>query len=128
MKILETKRLVLRKICVDDAAFCLELVDEPSWLQYIREKGVRTLEDARASILSGPIAMQERLGFSLYLTALKEDGVPIGLCALIKRVSAVGLDEQKIRLYIRDQEEEEKRQELLPFGGLQSPSQGKPGA
>jgi putative transposase len=43
-------------------------------------------------------------------------------------VSTVGLDEQKIRAYIRDQEEEEKRQELLPFGGVQSPSRGKPGA
>ena len=43
-------------------------------------------------------------------------------------VSTVGLDEQKIRAYIRDQEEEEKRQELLPFGGLQSPSRGKSGA
>jgi putative transposase len=43
-------------------------------------------------------------------------------------VSTVGLDEQKIRAYIQNQEEEEKRQELLPFGGLQSPSRGKPGA
>ena len=43
-------------------------------------------------------------------------------------VSTVGLDEQKIRAYIRDQEEEEKRQELLPFGGLQSPSRDEPGA
>jgi putative transposase len=43
-------------------------------------------------------------------------------------VSTVGLDEQKIRQYIREQEDEEKRQELLPFGGLQSPSGGKRGA
>jgi len=40
-------------------------------------------------------------------------------------VSTVGLDEQKIRAYIRDQEEEEKRQEQLPFGGLESPSSRK---
>ncbi len=33
-------------------------------------------------------------------------------------VSTVGLDEQVIRAYIRNQEEEEKRQEHLPFGGL----------
>ena len=33
-------------------------------------------------------------------------------------VSTVGLDEQKIRAYIRNQEKEEKRQEDLPFGGL----------
>ena len=43
-------------------------------------------------------------------------------------VSTVGLDEQKIRAYIREQEEEEKRQEMLPLGGLEPPSRGKPGA
>jgi len=43
-------------------------------------------------------------------------------------VSTVGLDEEKIRAYILNQEEEEKRQEVLPFGGLQSPSSGKRGA
>ncbi len=43
-------------------------------------------------------------------------------------VSTVGLDEQKIRAYIREQEEEEKRQEQLPLGGLQPPSMGRAGA
>ena len=33
-------------------------------------------------------------------------------------VSTIGLDEETIRKYIRDQEEEEIRQEKLPFGGL----------
>ena len=42
-------------------------------------------------------------------------------------VSTVGLDEQTIREYIRNQEEEEKRQEQLPYGGLQSPSSPKKG-
>jgi putative transposase len=37
-------------------------------------------------------------------------------------VSTVGLDEQTIRAYIRNQEEEEKRQENLPLGGLEPPS------
>ncbi len=37
-------------------------------------------------------------------------------------VSTVGLDEEVVREYIRKQEETEKRQENLPFGGLQPPS------
>jgi putative transposase len=37
-------------------------------------------------------------------------------------VSTIGLDEATVRAYIRAQEEEEKRQEKLPFGGLQPPS------
>jgi putative transposase len=43
-----------------------------------------------------------------------------GYCA-----STVGLDEETIREYIREQQEEEKRQEQLPFGGLEPPSPEK---
>jgi hypothetical protein len=32
------------------------------------------------------------------------------------------LDEAKIRQYVREQEEEERRQEVLPLGGLEPPS------
>ena len=40
-------------------------------------------------------------------------------------VSTVGIDESTVREYIRNQEEEEKRQEQLPLGGLQAPSSRK---
>ena len=82
---LETARLVLRWLSTDDAEFILELLNEPSFLQFIGDKGVRTLEDARNYILNGPVEMYNRLGFGLYLTELKESGVPLGICGLIKR-------------------------------------------
>ena len=37
-------------------------------------------------------------------------------------VSTVGLDEQMVRDYIRNQEEDDKRQEQLPLGGLKPAS------
>jgi RimJ/RimL family protein N-acetyltransferase len=85
MKVLETDRLVLRRMSVDDADFMLGLLNEPSWLRYIGDRGVRTREDARAYILKGPVDMYDRLGFGLYLTELKGEGVPIGICGLVKR-------------------------------------------
>ena len=85
MKVLETDRLILRWLSTDDAEFILELLNEPSFLQYIGDKGVRTLEDARNYILNGPVDMYARLGFGLYLTELKERGVPLGICGLLKR-------------------------------------------
>ena len=85
MKVLETDRLILRWLSTDDAEFILELLNEPSFLQYIGDKGVRTLEDARNYILNGPVEMYHRLGFGLYLTELKGSGVPLGMCGLIKR-------------------------------------------
>jgi RimJ/RimL family protein N-acetyltransferase len=85
LKVLETDRLNLRWLSTDDAEFILELLNEPSFLRFIGDKGVRTLDDARDYILKGPVDMYNRLGFGLYLTELKESGAPIGICGLIKR-------------------------------------------
>jgi RimJ/RimL family protein N-acetyltransferase len=85
MKVLETDRLNLRRLCADDAEFILELLNDPSFLRFIGDKGVRSLADARDYIFNGPMDMYSRLGFGLYLTELKESGVPIGICGLIKR-------------------------------------------
>ena len=85
MKVLETDRLNLRWLSTDDAEFILELLNEPSFLRFIGDKGVRTLDDARDYILNGPADMYTRLGFGLYLTELKDGSVPIGICGLLKR-------------------------------------------
>ncbi|HVS80940.1 MAG TPA: GNAT family N-acetyltransferase [Pyrinomonadaceae bacterium] len=85
MIILETQRLILRRLSTDDAEFILELLNEPSFLRYIGDKGVRSLDDARQYILNGPVDSYERNGFGLYLVELKENGVPIGISGLVKR-------------------------------------------
>ena len=85
MKILETERLVLRRVSADDADFILELLNQPSFLRYIGDKGVRTTDDAVRYIQTGPVASYEKLGFGLYLVELKENRVPIGMCGLLKR-------------------------------------------
>lgn len=92
MKVLETDRLILRCVSLEDAEFVLGLLNEPSWLRFIGDKGVRTLEDARAYILKGPVDMYSRLGFGLYLVELREEGLPIGMCGLIKRDTLKDVD------------------------------------
>jgi RimJ/RimL family protein N-acetyltransferase len=81
----ETDRLALRHVCTDDAAFMRELVNEPSWLRFIGDRRVRTLEDAESYIARSFQATYERLGFGLYLVELKEDGAAAGICGLVKR-------------------------------------------
>jgi RimJ/RimL family protein N-acetyltransferase len=83
--ILETDRLRLRRLTPDDGPFILRLLNEPSWLRFIGDRGVRTLEDASAYILNGPMAMYESHGFGLYMVELKQDGTPIGMCGILKR-------------------------------------------
>ena len=85
MTVLETERLVLRRLCLDDAAFILKLLNEPAFLHFIGDKGVRSLDDARAYLRQGPIASYEHHGFGLYRVEIKTSGVPIGICGLLKR-------------------------------------------
>jgi RimJ/RimL family protein N-acetyltransferase len=90
--VLETDRLVLRRISIDDDAFILELLNDPGWLRFIGDRGVRTLEDARNYIINGPLDMYERLGFGLYAVELKDGGAAIGMCGLIKRATLPDVD------------------------------------
>ncbi len=91
-KVLETDRLVLRRLDAADAPFILELLNDPDWLRFIGDKGVRNLEDARTYIRTGPADMYARLGHGLYLVELKDGGTPIGLCGLIKRETLDDVD------------------------------------
>ncbi len=85
MIVLETDRLVLRRLTLNDAPFILELLNEPSFLRFIGDRKVRSLQDARQYLLKGPIASYERFGFGLYLAFVKETGDPIGIAGLLKR-------------------------------------------
>jgi RimJ/RimL family protein N-acetyltransferase len=91
--VLETGRLTLRRLTTGDAPFILALLNDPAWLEFIGDRGVRTVEDARAYILKGPMEMYAQHGFGLYLAERKGDGAPIGLCGLIRRK---GLDDVDI--------------------------------
>lgn len=86
MLVLETERLILRHFNVDDdAPFVLTLLNEPSFLRYIGDKKVRTIEDARQYLLHGPLDSYERNAFGLYLVELKDSHTSIGMCGLLKR-------------------------------------------
>ena len=90
--ILDTERLRLRTLALDDAPFYLEVVNTPGFIEFIGDRGIRTVDAAREAIAGGPMAMQESLGHSLYLVERKEDGAPIGMCGLIKRDSLADVD------------------------------------
>lgn len=90
--VLETNRLSLRRLSVDDADFILKLLNEPSFIHNIGDRGVRTIEDARAYILNGPVASYEKHGFGLWLVETKESGAHIGICGLLKREALEDVD------------------------------------
>lgn len=92
MKIIETERLTLRKLSTGDAEFILELLNDPSFIRYIGDKGVRTLADAEKYIATGPLDSYERHGFGLWLVELRSSKMRIGICGLLKRDSLPDVD------------------------------------
>jgi len=74
---------------LDDAAFIIELLNTPGWLQYIGDRGIHTIPQAQAYLSEKVIPSYERFGFGFYIIETKPDGIPVGNCGLIRRL---GLD------------------------------------
>ena len=89
---LETEQLRLREFVLDDAEFIIELLNQSSFIQFIGDKGVRSVDDAKKYIATGPIESYNRHGFGLYLVQLKESNKPIGMCGLLKRDTLDAVD------------------------------------
>jgi len=85
MVVLETDRLVISELSITHAPFILELTNTPEWLQFIGDRGIRTLADAENYIIKGPQASYATWGHGLYLVSVKDTGIPIGICGIIQR-------------------------------------------
>ena len=95
--LIETKRLFLRKLTLDDAAFILELLNTPTWLQFIGDRNVHTIEDAENYLKNGTLKSYQENGFGFYGVIEKSEtsdrsGQIIGMCGLIKRDSLPAID------------------------------------
>ena len=83
--ILETERLILRKFVVGDAAFMLQIMNDPTWLKYIGDRNVHSVRDAEEYLINGAMQSYEANGFGFYIVLLRESLEPIGTCGLAKR-------------------------------------------
>ncbi len=92
MLILETPRLRLRWFTAADADFLRALLNDPGWLANIGERNVRTRHQARTWIATRHTAPYGRLGFGFWAVERKSDGVPVGMCGLIKRETLMEAD------------------------------------
>lgn len=84
---LHTQRLTIRELQIADASFLLELLNDPGFITYIADRGVRTLDDALAYLHNGPQAMIAQHGYGLWRVALTDSDEPIGICGILKRDS-----------------------------------------
>lgn len=82
---LETKRLTLRRITLDDAGFMLSIWNDPAFLQYVGDRGIRTEKEAAAAIVESAFRLYEDYGYGPYCMSLKADGTAVGICGLFRR-------------------------------------------
>jgi len=85
--IAETTRLKIRKLTIDDAEFVLALTNEPSTIENIGDKGLRSIADAERFILEGPWTEQQNRGYGQFAIELKADGELIGVCGILYRLA-----------------------------------------
>ncbi len=86
---LETERLLLKPITINDASFYLTLMNSPKWLQFIGDRGVYTLEDAEIYVQEKMISQWNNLGYGNYIVWLKTHDssleIPIGAIGIFTR-------------------------------------------
>lgn len=89
MKILETERLLIRELIESDAEFILDLLNQPSFIKYIGDRNVRTVEEAKHFLETRYRKSYEDNGYGLYLVELStqhsELRTPVGICGFVKR-------------------------------------------
>ena len=85
MIVCESERLCIRRMTLDDAGFLFQQLTQPSWLQYIGDRGVTSPEDARRYIESKTLEQYRTLGYGMNLVQLRATGEPIGVCGLVRR-------------------------------------------
>lgn len=88
----ETERLNLDIAKVSDAAFFLELLNSPSWIKYIGDRNVHSIQEAEIYIESRMVAQYNRIGFGNYVLRRKDDGVIVGVCGLYDRPGMEHID------------------------------------
>ncbi len=80
-----TARLTLRELDARDTDFIVELLNDPDFIRYIGDRGVRDAVGAQAYLDKGPIASYAQHGFGLWRVGLTLKDTPIGICGLLKR-------------------------------------------
>lgn len=82
---LETERLYLRRMTLEDAPFMLSIWNDPAFVRNVGDRGIRTVEEAEAALIDGAFALYENYGFGPYRMFLKGETTSVGICGLFRR-------------------------------------------
>ncbi|MBU2713608.1 GNAT family N-acetyltransferase [Zooshikella harenae] len=92
MVVAETERLIIRYLTIDDSVFIFKLYNSEPFIEFVGDKNIKSVEEAKKYLIDGPIKMYTQKGVGLYLVELKNEQIPLGICGLIKRDNLDDID------------------------------------
>ena len=82
---LDTARLSLRRVTLDDADLMLAVWMDPAFVSNVGDRGIRTIDDAKQAMRDGALKLYADYGYGPYAIVSKAGGERIGICGLFKR-------------------------------------------
>lgn len=89
---IETKRLLLIPTSEKDAEFIFKLLNSPKWIEYIGDRNIKTLNDAKQYLIEKIIPQYHKIGYGTYTVIRKSDNRKMGTCGLYDREGLQGVD------------------------------------
>lgn len=82
---LETERLLLRRVTLDDAGLMLAIWNDPAFIHHVGDRGIHTTGQAATALTEGALKLYAEYGYGPYCMTRKSDGVRVGICGLFRR-------------------------------------------
>lgn len=82
---LRTERLALNWLTLDDAPLMLAIWNDPAFMRYVGDRGVRTIEEAETSMRDGVLQLYSGYGYGPFRVTRVEDAADMGICGLFRR-------------------------------------------
>jgi RimJ/RimL family protein N-acetyltransferase len=83
--ILETRRLLITELSIDDASFIFKLMNDEAWKRFIGDRNIHTLQDAENYLSERLIPSYKNWGFGFYKVVDKETKEPLGISGFVDR-------------------------------------------
>ena len=83
--VLNTERLELRWLTLEDTPLMLGIWNDPAFVRHVADRGIRTLDQARAAVEAGPLRLYAEYGYGPFRVRRREDGMDMGICGLFRR-------------------------------------------
>ncbi|WP_442267462.1 GNAT family N-acetyltransferase [Tenacibaculum sp. ZS6-P6] len=83
--ILESERLIIKEVEVSEAPFYFELFNDPDWIKYINDKGLKSVEETEIYLKDILVKNEKLNGLGFFSVLLKETNEFIGMSSALQR-------------------------------------------